>query len=119
MIIDNQNLSMIRGDSEVITVTIYDNVAGERTKISLVSGSDTVYLTVKLNTTTAEKILQKVVTVFTEGEAVIELNPTDTKNLAARAYKYDIQWVSGAGKVKTILGPALFTLQPEVTFEVE
>lgn len=111
MIIDGTNLSMIRGDSESITVKIREP-NGEQ--IPLVDG-DTIYFTMKVNAASEQKILQKIITVFDDGEAVIEIDPSDTKNLPVRSYRYDIQWVTSLGRVSTIVPPAVFTLLQEVT----
>ena len=106
------NLSMVRGDSE--TVTVKANSGGQ--PINLEFG-DTIYFTVKLNTSVEAKLFQKIVTTFDAGIAVIEILPEDTKLLAPKAYRYDIQWVSAAGRVTTIVHPSIFTVEPEVTFE--
>ena len=115
MIVDGTNLSMIRGDTESITVSINDS---EGAPISLITNEDTVYFTVKLNTTVQEKVLQKVITNFDiDGNAIVELSHDDTKELPYRAYKYDIQWVDSTGNVRTIIVPSLFTIEPEITFD--
>lgn len=118
MEVKGQDLSMIRGDSEAITVELstYDPDTQQNVKVPLVNG-DVVYFTVKLNTQTAEKILQKKIETFIDGNAVIELTPSDTENIAYRAYKYDIQIVRADGTVATVLGPAIFTIKEEITFE--
>lgn len=113
MKVDGTNLSMIRGDTEAITVSCTDQ---DNIKIPFVPG-DTVYFTVKLNTGTATKLISKVITVFTEGNAVIDIEPEDTKDLQYKVYKYDIQLVSQLGRVTTLVAPALFSIEPEITFE--
>lgn len=115
MIVDGTNLSMIRGDTESITISIRDQYEDP---IVLKTGEDTVYFTVKLNTTVQEKVLQKIITNFDiAGDAIIELSHYDTKDLPYRSYKYDIQWVDVNGNVRTIVAPALFVIDPEITFE--
>lgn len=115
MKVDGTNLSMIRGDTESITISIQDN---DEAPILLMSGEDTIYFTVKLNTAVEAKILQKIITAFDlEGNAIIEIEPEDTKPLAYKSYKYDVQWVDVDGKVRTIVEPSTFKIEPEVTFE--
>lgn len=113
MKVDGTNLSIIRGDSGSITVSLTDN---NDVKIPLVNG-DTVYFTVKLNTGTDIKLIQKVVTVFSDGDAIIDIEPADTALLAYKSYKYDIQVVNASGKVTTVVAPSLFIVEPEITFE--
>lgn len=115
MRVDGTNLSMIRGDSESITISLTDS---DQEAVVLTTDDDTIYFTVKLNTSVEAKILQKVITEFdVEGTAIIEINPPDTKELPYKSYKYDIQWVDKDGKVRTIVAPSVFTIEPEVTFE--
>jgi hypothetical protein len=117
MKVDGTNLSMIRGDSEVITVSCTNN---NNTKVSFVNGEDTVYFTVKLNTATDVKLIQKVITTFVDGNAIIDIEPDDTKSLLYKTYKYDIQQIRVVGastRVTTLVGPAMFILENEVTFE--
>lgn len=113
MRVDGTNLSMIRGDSESITIACFDQ-SGEPL---LFNTGDTIYFTVKLNTSVEAKILQKIITIFDEGAAIVELLPQDTAALQYRTYKYDVQWVTQAGRVTTIVPPSAFTIGPEVTFE--
>ena len=58
---------MIRGDSEAIKVSCRDESGAD---IPLVEG-DIVYFTVKRSTNTEEKILQKIVTEFTELQGIM------------------------------------------------
>ena len=107
------NLYMIRGDSEGITVSCTDQ---DGNVIPLVDG-DTIYLTVKLNTGTDVKLMHKIGTNFVDNKAVIEILPSDTRELAYKSYKYDIQLVDHNGRVTTVIAPSLFTVEPEITFE--
>jgi hypothetical protein len=113
MKIEGTNLSMVRGDSETITISCFDD---EGEKINLQYG-DTIYFTVKLNTQVEQKLIQKIITVFDGGNAIIDIEPEDTKALSYRSYRYDIQWVSSEGRVVTIIRPSIFTIEPEVTYE--
>jgi hypothetical protein len=113
MKIQGTNISMIRGDSEVIKVSCRDESGVD---IPLVEG-DIVYFTVKRSTSTEEKILQKIVTEFTEGVALITIFPEDTKELKTGIYYYDIQLNRANGQVKTIIPPSKLTINEEVTYE--
>lgn len=113
MQIQGTNISMIRGDTESITVSINDT---EGNKIPLVDG-DTIYLTVKQSITTEEKVLQKVIQEFEDGEAIIEITPDNTKTLQFKNYIYDIQLSRADGTVSTIIPPSSFTIRGEVTYE--
>ena len=104
---------MIRGDSEAIKVSCRNESGVD---IPLVEG-DIVYFTVKRSTNTEEKILQKIVTEFTEGVALITIFPEDTKELKTGIYYYDIQLTRADGTVKTIIPPSKFTIKREVTYE--
>ncbi len=114
MKIQGTNISMIRGDSEAIKVSCRDESGAD---IPLVEG-DIVYFTIKRSTSTEEKILQKIVTEFTEGVALITILPKDTRELKTGVYYYyDIQLNRANGQVKTIIPPSKFTINAEVTYE--
>ena len=104
---------MIRGDSEAIKVSCR-NENGEDV---LLTEGDTIYFTVKKSTRTEEKTLQKVITEFTDGVALITIFPEDTRELKTGIYYYDIQLNRANGQVKTIIPPSTFTINAEVTYE--
>lgn len=112
MQVDGTNLTMIRGDSETITVAAED---GDGVALPFETG-DTIYFTVKANTLTTTKLIQKSITAFTDGAAVIELLPEDTKPLRYGSYRYDVQWVHD-GRVTTVVPPSSLVIAQEVTFE--
>lgn len=111
MEINETNISMIRGDSETITVYCEDNNGA---KVNFETG-DTIYLTVKQSVNSERKILQKIITEFVNGEAIIEIFPEDTKDFSFRAYVYDIQLTRADGTVTTIIPPSDFVIEGEVT----
>lgn len=113
MKINGTNLTMIRGDTEAIKLTVKNNL-GEVIPLDL---GDTVYFTVKTSPNLKTKIMQKVITEFNEGLAVIPINPIDTKDLMVGTYTYDIQLNRANGDVKTIIPPSLLTIASEVTYE--
>ena len=85
-------------------------------KVPLVTG-DMIYLTVKDSVNTEEKVLQKVVTQFEDGNATIEITPDDTNDIPFKTYVYDIQLNRVDGTVNTIIPPSNFTIGGEVTYE--
>lgn len=107
------NISMIRGDSESILVSMADSGGEER---DFVLG-DTIYFTVKENISTDKKVVQKIITEFTEGKALIELLPSDTDELRVKEYVYDIQLTRADGSVTTIIVPSKFSVLGDVTRE--
>lgn len=104
---------MIRGDSETITVSCADEY---RNKINFAHG-DKVYFTVKQSILNEEILIQKIVTEFQDGDAVINIVPDDTKKLAFKGYVYDIQLNRADGSVTTIIPPSSFVIEGEVTYD--
>ena len=113
MKIQGTNISMTRGDSEMIKVTVKDTLGNI---IPLVTG-DTIYLTVRESMLSPTKIIEKIVTEFDDGQALIIINPEDTNNLRFTSYVYDIQLTKENGSVKTIITPSNFTITGEVTYD--
>lgn len=113
MNVNGQNLSMTRGDSETITVALYDL---NETQVPFNTG-DTVYFTIKSHPSQTEKILQKIITIFNSGSAIIEIVPNDTKSLPFRKYIYDIQLTRADTTVTTIIPTSIFEILEEVTYE--
>ena len=113
MEIQGYNISMIRGDTETIKVSCED---AQGVDVPLEDG-DTLYFTVKRSTYTEEKTLQKIVTEFTDGVAVINIFPKDTRELKTGSYYYDVQLNRANGQVKTIIPPSRFNINPEVTYD--
>lgn len=105
MIVKGTKLSMVRGDDESITVTCSESfAAGDR-------------ITFTVRQSVEDPIaLQKIVTEFPAGEAVIGIRPEDTAGLDFGDYVYDIQLTRRDGTVTTIIEPARFRLKEEVTY---
>lgn len=115
MIINGQDIYMTRGDTESITLSIFDE-EGNLIPFSNANG-DIVYFTVKASTQTGTVSFQKTITIFTpEGEAIVEIVPNDTKDLRYGDYVYDVQ-INKNGNVTTVVKPAKFVIQEEVTYE--
>lgn len=113
MRIRGTDIEMIRGDTEVIEVTLVDSEEGE---IPFEEGS-TIYFTVKDDIRREEYAFQKKITEFTEdGKAIIKIYPYDTHFLQPRdSYVYDIQLTDAEKNVTTLVGPSNFSLIGDVT----
>lgn len=107
MTVSGTDLSMTRGDTESITVKC--------TSDPFVTG-DTVTMTVREDVESAI-VLQKVITAFDSGNAVIPIYPADTSGLEMDTeYVYDIQVVRANGTVTTLIKPSKFNIEEEVTY---
>lgn len=113
MLIRGTNLHMIRGDSESLTIKIEES---DGTPYEFQEG-DIVYFTIKLRASAKEKMLQKIVKFFPDNQAIIEIEPKDTKGLGFRSYIYDIQLTRANGKVTTVIPSSKFEVLEEVTYE--
>lgn len=101
MIIDpnTKYMYMTRGDTVAFKADLEDDDGEPK---ALVEG-DTIYFTVKESARTDEIKVQKIITEFVDGVALITLHPNDTKSLDFKRYRYDIQFTSAEGAVKTII----------------
>ena len=108
MIVSGTNISMTRGDSGTLIVSL----SGDQ---GLTDG-DRIELTVRLTPTSPERVIHKTVTEFEEGKAVIAFAPEDTGKLIFRSYVYDVQLARANGDVYTIIKPSRFEITPEVTY---
>ena len=113
MKIQGTNISMTRGDSEAIKVTVKDTLGNI---VPLVTG-DTIYFTVRDHMMSTTKIIEKIITEFDDGQALITIDPQDTNDLRFASYVYDIQLTKENGNVKTIITPSNFTITGEVTYD--
>ena len=96
---------MTRGDSESLTV---------RCSEPFMPG-DAVYFTVREDAQ-GPIAMQKAVTDFPDGEAVIAIDPGDTGAMDFGDYLYDIQVTRSNGTVTTLIVPSRFRLEEEVTY---
>lgn len=110
-VLSGSNLSMIRGDSESLTIHRTDV---NKATVPFVEG-DTLRLTVRQFALDVAAVIAKTITEFKDGKAVIALSPVDTKDLFPSEYVYDIELTDSAGAVKTIVGPSKFVIQEDVT----
>ena len=104
----NNNIRMIRGDSETIIVSCEELPFEE---------GDEIRLTVRKSKYDPEKLLEKRVTTFEEGRATISIEPGDTAHMSFREYIYDIQLTRANGTVTTIIKPAMFHVELEVSYD--
>lgn len=112
MVVKQAHISITRGDSFSFSVFLKkDDI-----EVGLMSG-DKIYFTVKENVNTEEILIQKIITTFINGRALINVNPEDTDSLEYKSYKYDIQFTRADGLIKTIIIPSDFIIKPEVTYD--
>lgn len=107
MKVENTNLSMIKGDTEYISV-FCDNYFFQE--------GDILEFTVRQTPEHFKKLIYKKVSNFIGNRAEIKIEPEDTKNLAPSTYKYDIQLTLSNGDIKTIVPCSKFTILQEVTY---
>ena len=102
---EDNNITLTRGDSATIELSIKDEGA------SYDYSNDLVQLTVKRNTVTEEVVFQKT---FSTG--VIVITPADTAELKYTDLKFDVQLINDQGGVYTVIPPRKFTIAEEVNF---
>lgn len=76
---------------------------------------DEVYFTINDGIEKEQHLLQKKITEFNEGCAVIFLTAEDT-DLPVGEYYYDVQVNTADGRVDTVIGPAKFKVVGGVTY---
>lgn len=105
--VDNNNISMIRGDSGVFTITITDT---NGSPVELTE-SDVLTFTLRRAARNPAIVLQKIIA---DGE--LDIKPADTEGLTFGAYVYDIELKRADGYVDTVIPPHEFLLMEEVTY---
>lgn len=109
MIIEDTKLTMIKGDTEYLSV----DCCGYKLK-----EGDIIEMTVRKEALSPVKQIYKKVEEFENGIAIIKIEPEDTSKLAFGTYKYDIQITFGeSGDVKTIIPCSNFIIKQEVTYD--
>lgn len=104
----NNNITLTRGDSASISVTLKNP---DGTNYNLQSG-DILLFTVKYNCITDNIIFQKDIS----SNATINILPSDTNELSYGTYYYDVQLTKANGAVNTVIPPRDFIIDKEVTF---
>lgn len=102
----NNNISIIRGDSATITLSVTDAEGNPYT----IKSTDSITMMVR-KTPTSKVVLTKTFT-----DAVLKIDPVDTSSLACGSYVYDVQLVHQDGWTDTIIPVHQFTILPEVTY---
>ena len=105
---DNNNITLTRGDSASIEVTLTNP---DGSAYELQSG-DVLMFTVKYNCITEDIIIQKDIS----SNATINILPSDTNTLLYGNYVYDVQLTKANGAVNTVIPPSDFIVDKEVTF---
>ena len=102
----NNNISIIRGDSATITLSVTD-AQGEP---YVILPTDTVTMMVR-QTPNSEAVISKTFT-----DATLNIAPADTSSLPCGNYVYDVQLVHEDGWTDTIIPVHQFTILSEVTY---
>ena len=107
MKINGTNIYMTRGDTEPLSVSCPDRpfIAG-----------DMVELTVRQFDGMGPVLIYKKVDVFSDGKALITLEPQDTEKLPFGEASYDVQATFTDLGVKTIIKPSKFVIGKENTY---
>lgn len=102
----NNNITLIRGDSATISLSIQNADGSEYTILP----TDSVTMMVR-QTPTSEVVISK-----TLDNGVLNITPADTSNLPFGSYVYDIQIVHADGWTDTIIPVHRFDVLQEVTY---
>ena len=108
-------ISITRGDSAQITLTIRDRVTG---KPFVPGADDRLTFTVKRAVTDKEVLITKTLDngiIRQESDCLLLLLPEDTASLPFGAYRYDVELVLVSGYTDTVIPPSPFIVTGEVT----
>lgn len=107
MTVSGTNLSMVRGDTETIRVSVagYDLVAGDKVEFTVREDAS------------SPVVIHKAVTDFMDNAALIYIENEDTAKLPFGDYYYDIQLTHGGGRISTVVKKSKFKLEEEITYE--
>ena len=111
MNLNEKHISMVRGDSKTFRIN-FKNKDGEPYPLA---AGHTIYFTIKEQSDFENALVEKVITNFPDGVALIDILPEDTKNLEWRTYVYDIRWKRPDNSVKTLIERSDFELKREVS----
>lgn len=103
---DTKKMSMIVKDTGAFVLNILNYVLDE---------GDEVVFTINTGLEIETPIIQKRITEFQNGKAVIQLTAQDT-NVEPGDYYYDVQVNGADGRVDTVLGPAKFKFEGGITY---
>lgn len=102
----NNNISIIRGDSATITLSVTDANGDPY----VILPTDSVTMMVR-QTPNSEVVMSKTFT-----DATLSIAPADTSSLPCGNYVYDVQLVHEDGWTDTIIPVHQFIVLPEVTY---
>lgn len=108
-------ISITRGDSAQITLTIRDRVTG---KPVVPGADDRLTFTVKRAVTDKEVLIIKTLDngiIRQESDCLLLLLPEDTAVLPFGTYRYDVELVLVSGYTDTVIPPSPFIVTGEVT----
>lgn len=98
---------LTRGDTALLKVVIL----GADKEVYTPDDTDTVTLTVKKTTNSADVLFQREVV-----DGMVEIKPEDTASLPYGDYIYDVCLETKSGIVQTFIPPTVFKLTEEVNF---
>ena len=104
------NIYLTRGDTAEFDLGVKVKETGEPYDYS----NDLTQFTVKADTDTDWVIFQK-----TFNGTSIKIEPEDTAGLNYQTYKYDVQRITPAGDVYTVIKPHDFNVMEEVNHEIK
>lgn len=105
--VHDNNISMIRGDSGVFTITITD---ANGSPVELTEG-DVLTFTLRRTPRSPTIVLQKTIT-----DGTLTINPSDTQDMPFGSYVYDVELKRADGYTDTIIPPHEFLVLEEVTY---
>lgn len=112
-------ISITRGDSAQITLTIRNRVTG---KLFVPGPDDRLTFTVKRELSDEAPVVVKTLDngiVRREQECILLLMPEDTARLPFGTYRYDVELVLASGYTDTVIPPSPFIVNGEVTVHGE
>lgn len=92
----NLDAEMVIGDTGTFSFT------PKIDKEKFLTDGDTVYFTVR-KLLDKSVVMQKVITEFEDGKCEVIINPSDTSNLEADNYIYDLKLIRGDGNVDSLI----------------
>lgn len=105
--VQNNNISLIRGDSGAFAISITDTNGNA---VELTEG-DALTFTLRRTPRSPTIVLQKTITGRT-----LTINPSDTQDMPFGSYVYDVELKRADGYTDTIIPPHEFLILEEVTY---